>query len=148
MELRLDRKPSRQETTFGSLFVNGAYECYTLEDTIREIAGVPVSAWKIPEQTAIPSGRYRITAELSGRFGPDTLTVNGVTGFQYIRIHGGNDDADTDGCIIVGDQIDQVAMKISGAVLRGVLKRLKAKVLTAINAGEEVWLTVNNPQWN
>lgn len=146
MELRLDRKPSERETTFGQLFVNSVYECYTLEDSIRELAGVPVSAWKIPDQTAIPSGRYRVTAEASERFGPDTLTINNAPGFTYIRIHGGNKSEDTDGCIIIGDQISRMTMTISGALLRGVLKRLKAKVLPALAAGEEVWITINNPQ--
>lgn len=145
MELRLDREPTVLETTFGRLSVDGKPECFTLEDTLREIAGVAVSVWKVQNKTAISAGRYRVTEELSGRFGPDTMTVQGVPGFTYVRIHGGNTAEDTDGCIIVGDHMDKVNGKISGAVAGKVLEKLKAKVTAALDRGEEVWLTINNP---
>ena len=134
MELRLDRKPTENETTFGQLFVDGVVECQTLEDAIRD--------HKIQDETCIPAGRYRITLENSHRFGPDTITINEVVGFSFVRIHGGNTVADTDGCVIVGDRIDREKATISGGAIRGVLKRLKEKIKAAEG---EVWLTINNP---
>ncbi|WP_223688366.1 DUF5675 family protein, partial [Streptococcus pneumoniae] len=76
----------------------------------------------------MPSGRYRVTLDTSPRFGPETLTINDVPGFTGVRIHGGNDADDTEGCIIVGDSIDRQKSTISGAQLHGVLKRLKDKI--------------------
>ena len=145
MDLLLKRKPVVNETTFGQLFVDGVFECHTLEDAVREVEGEPVELWKIDGRTAIPSGRYRVTLENSHRFGPDTITLNEVPGFSAIRVHGGNDAGDTEGCIIVGDQIYAAAGRISGGAIRGVLKRLKAKVKAALDAGDVVWIVIENP---
>lgn len=145
MECQIRRSPTARESTFGMWFVDGAFECYTLEDAIRELPGQPVEMWKIAGCTAIPAGRYRLTMEDSPRFGPDTITVNNVPGFAGVRVHGGNDVEDTEGCPLVGDAIDKSAGTISGAIARGVLKRLKAKIRAALDAGEEVWLRVENP---
>ena len=144
MELILRRKPTEIETTFGQLFVDGAFECYTLEDAVREVPGEPVHLWKIKDRTAIPSGLYRITLENSPHFGPDTLTINNVPGFDHIRIHSGTDKDSTEGCVIVGDAIDTLAMTISGGLAHGVKKRLQAKVKAAIDAGDAVWIEIEN----
>ena len=135
MILRLDRKPTYLETTFGQLFIDGVVECQTLEDAIRD--------HKIQDETCIPAGRYRITLEDSRRFGPDTITIGEVVGFSFVRIHGGNTVSDTDGCIIVGDRIDREKATISGGTVRGVLKRLKDKIRAAEG---EVWIEIINPK--
>lgn len=145
MDLDLDRTPSTAGTTFGQLFIDKTVFCKTLEDEIRELPGIPVEQWKVPDYTCIPSGRYRITMENSPRFGPDTITVNDVPGFTAIRVHGGNDKDDTEGCIIVGDQINREQGTISGAQARGVLKRLKERIHAGLQDGGEIWLTINNP---
>jgi hypothetical protein len=145
MELDLYRDPTVNETTFGDLYVNQSYECLTLEDAIREIIGVPVEQWKVQNDTAIPSGTYLITIEDSKRFGPETITINNVPGFTSIRMHGGTDIKDTEGCIIVGDKQDWDKMTISGAKFNHVLERLKGKIRFALNAGEQVVINVINP---
>ena len=145
MEFELNREPTIRATTFGELLCDGAHECLTLEDAIREVAGEPVELWKIPHETAIPSGRYRITLETSTRFGPDTITINDVPGFDKIRMHGGTTIADTEGCVLVGDICDRQRMTIAGAKFNHVLDRLKFKVHAALTAGEEVWITICNP---
>lgn len=144
MELDLDRTPSTAGTTFGKLFIDKSFFSHTLEDEIRELQGIPVEQWKVPDYTCIPSGRYRITLENSARFGPDTITVNDVPGFTAIRMHGGNDKDDTEGCIIVGDQINREKGTISGSQVHGVLKRLKDRIREGLASGEVV-LTINNP---
>lgn len=145
MEIELQRQPSAKETTFGDLYVDGVFECYTLEDQIREIPGQPVASWKIHGKTAIPAGRYKVTLELSKRFGPDTITINYVPGFDAIRMHGGNSAADTDGCVLVGDKADLADARISGAKFDHVLDDLKASIKQAIDDLEEVWITISNP---
>ncbi|HBY61086.1 MAG TPA: hypothetical protein DEH78_14785 [Solibacterales bacterium] len=136
MELVLDRNPTVNECTIGGLFVDGVFECFTLEDAIRET--------KIAGRTAIPPGRYRITLENSPRFGPDTITINGVPGFTGVRMHAGNDIDDTEGCPLVGAQV--VGQRIVGGTSRPALHALKTKVIGAIRSrGESCWITVNNP---
>ena len=76
MKLLLERQPSHLTCTLGSLYVNDEFECFTLEDVVREIEGRPVSEWKIHGQTAIPAGEYFVTLENSPRFGVGTLTIN------------------------------------------------------------------------
>lgn len=147
IEWRVDRLPTDNgRTTYGQWFTEATrdnhgtvdnFECYTLEDAIRDE--------KIQNETCIWPGRYQLTLELSQRFGPDTITVNGVKDFSAIRVHGGTDIKSTDGCIIVGDRIDHKAEQISGGTVRGVLARLKAKLKAHIDGGDTVWLTINNP---
>jgi hypothetical protein len=131
-------------TTFGRLFVDGAQECQTLEDAVLEDEYAHVEDWKIPGRSATPAGRYRIEAQDSPKFGARTLTLLGVPGFDYIRIHSGETIEDTEGCIVVGDQVDLFRHRISGGKLRGVLQKLKDKVLAALDAGEEVWIEIHN----
>jgi hypothetical protein len=164
LELFLQREKSERATTFGLIAMNdfaptGLALCQTLEDQVREPIGwrdgiadweadtlaKAVQKWKVARETAIPAGRYPLTLEDSKRFGPGTITINGVPGFSAIRIHGGTDHDDTEGCILVGDKQDREAMTISGAKFHHVLDRLKARVGAAITEGSEVWITIRNP---
>ncbi len=145
MNITLQRQPSYKGTTFGELLIDGDWFCHTLEDQIRELPGVDVAIWKIKAVTAIPSGIYRVVLEDSPRFGPDTLTLKDVPGFSKIRIHGGNDAGDTEGCIIVGAHCDRERGTISGAKTAGVLEKLKRRVMAAIETGEDVFIDVRLP---
>lgn len=138
------------DSTFGKIFANGEFVCYTLEDKVRETAQT-VAAWKIKGKTAIPSTDhpevaetpgYRLTLAHSPRFGPDTLTLSDVPGFAFIRIHAGNTDEDTEGCPLLGEEIN--ADGIVGGTSRPAVLKLKAIVSEAIRAGKQVWLEVHN----
>lgn len=102
MKLRLQRHPSTLLCTIGELTIDGEPFCSTLEDVIREVPGRPVSEWKVPKDTAIPSGTYPIEITWSNRFKRDLPLLQNVPGFTAIRIHAGNTEADTEGCILVG----------------------------------------------
>lgn len=144
MELTLNRiTPPGCPRTFGKLLADDEHQlCYTLEDEVRETQGKPVSEWKIRGATAIPSGRYQVTLEDSPKFGPDTITVNDVPGFDYIRMHSGNTEIDTDGCPLLGMEIDPHG--IVPGTTRPAVKLVKYVVRQAIDRGEQVWLQVNN----
>lgn len=102
MNLRLIREPSAHGATIGVLFVSQVFQCFTLEDEIREQAGVPVEQWKVPGKTAIPSGTYAVALSWSPHFQATLPEVLAVPGFSGIRIHAGNYSTDTEGCILVG----------------------------------------------
>lgn len=94
MKLRLERAPSQHGATIGELTVDGAFECYTVEDVVRPV--------KIKGETAIPAGTYNVVITPSQRFKRDLPLLENVPGFDGIRIHPGNSSADTEGCILPG----------------------------------------------
>lgn len=143
MKLTLQRRPSKGDATIGNLSIDGTFACYTLEDQIREVPGQPVESWKVHSKTAIPAGEYRVTLEASGRFGPDTLTVNDVPGFKYIRMHSGNTAADTEGCPLLGMQATDTSL--IGGTSRPAVALVKGEVQRAIARGELVTIEVCNP---
>lgn len=147
MRLLVQRGDPYRLTTPGSLAIDTFSECVTLEDMLREIAGEPVEAWKIPKETAIPAGVYELELVDSPAHGPDTLRLKNVPGFKFIDIHSGVSKESTEGCITVGDQLNMHALPptISGGLVRGVLARLKGKVVPRLKAGERVEIEIRNP---
>lgn len=100
--MQVTRTKELSDCTLGVLTINGQPECFTLEDVVREKPGVPVGTWKIPGETAIPTGTYDVRITFSPKFGRFMPEVLNVPGFEGIRIHPGNTDADTEGCILLG----------------------------------------------
>ncbi len=143
MELTLHRVKFYPNRTNGQMYVNGEFFCFTLEDTVREVEGKPVESWKIKDETAIPVGKYKVTLEVSGKFGPDTMTINRVPGFQYIRMHSGNTENDTEGCIILGYKLADNGIIQSGTT-RPAVADLKQVIRKALDAGEDCWITITN----
>lgn len=143
MKLTLQRtSPAGSPMTFGKLLADGQFVCYTLEDEVREVQGQPVANWKIKGQTAIPAAEYRITLEHSPRFGPNTLTVHDVPGFVGVRIHAGNTVADTEGCPLLGLQVNGAG--IVGGTSGPAVKLVKQLVVNAMSRGEITLMDVVN----
>lgn len=99
MKLTLDRTDYADTATVGKLYVDGVYECFSLEDEI-EVNGI-----KRDGQTCIPPGLYRVVLTWSPKFKRTLPLVLDVPGFDGIRIHPGNDSGDTRGCILVGKSL-------------------------------------------
>jgi hypothetical protein len=107
MKLKLIREPSSSTTTLGKLYLDGVFFCYTLEDVVRPDPNpdTPQNEAKVWGNTAIPAGKYKVVITMSPRFKRRLPLLIGVPGFDGIRIHPGNTHRDTDGCILVGEQI-------------------------------------------
>ena len=101
MELKLQRFLFGKKDTIGKLYIDDVYFCYTLEDTVRGF-GV-----KIPGETAIPAGTYEVVIDESTRFKRLMPHILNVPMFEGIRIHKGNTDVDTEGCILLGKTFDK-----------------------------------------
>lgn len=102
MKILLNRNHHGDNYVIGELSINGERICYTLEDRVRERDGEPVGRWKIRGNTAIPKGIYGVVVTYSPRFGRQLPLLQNVPGFTGVRIHPGNSNEDTEGCILVG----------------------------------------------
>lgn len=94
MTITIKRLYKSENSTIGEMTIDGKWECYTLEDKERDI--------KIKSETAIPKGTYKVIINQSNRFKRLLPLVLNVPGFEGIRIHPGNTNHDTEGCILVG----------------------------------------------
>src|SRR5262245_27334665 len=99
MDLRLERKSFTPASTIGELTVDGGFECFTLEDVVRD---GDIFKVKVPGATAIPEGRYEVRISFSPRFKTELPEILNVPNFVGVRIHPGNTAADTEGCVLVG----------------------------------------------
>ncbi len=94
MKLLLQRRKSGPNATIGELFIDGRFECDTLEDVVREE--------KVYGKTAIPPGTYKVVLDMSSRFKRVLPRLLNVPNFEGIRIHPGNTAENTEGCILPG----------------------------------------------
>lgn len=126
MKLTLERLQFAKGTasvpgfTIGSLSIDGAWQCWTLEDEVRD------SGVKVPGQTAIPYGTYRVDITYSPRFGILLPLLLAVPNYLGVRIHPGNTSADTDGCILVGEDRLPSSIGRSRAAFAALFPRLQA----------------------
>jgi hypothetical protein len=118
------------------------FSFYTLEDEIRKT--------KVYAESAIPAGLYRLELIDSPKFGPDSLWIRNIPGFEGILIHGGVTEKHTAGCILIGNRIDREEGLIYGATPKsgakdvGELAKLKERVKAAIQDGQTVEIEVMN----
>lgn len=117
MQLNLIRSDFDDTCTIGELsVVGGEFVCYTLEDKERRLSQTDslehIKEIKVYGKTAIPYGTYEVAVTYSNRFKKFLPLLLNVPGFEGIRIHPGNTDADTLGCILVGRVKDTLNNRI------------------------------------
>jgi len=142
----LDRFTSDNDATLSSLYVDGKWQCFGLEDEYREE--------KVSSETRIPAGTYNVTLRTVGgfteryrrRFGDDhhgMLWIRDVPGFQYILIHIGNTHDDTAGCLLVGCQGVAMPGRIEALGSLVAYEQLYAKVWEAAR-DENLTISIRN----
>ena len=134
MKLILTRIARRADYTIGRLEdENGMKICDTLEPTWRDYKGGEL---KIPKKSAIPEGSYRVVVTKSQRFQKYLPLLVGVPGFEGVRIHAGNTSRDTEGCILVGQNLQVGKVLWSRITLE--------KLMKLIENEKEIYLTIKN----
>ena len=134
MKLILIRHARRADYTIGRLEdENGKKICDTLEPTWRNYKGGEL---KIPKKSAIPEGSYRVVVTKSKRFRKYLLLLVGVPGFEGVRIHAGNTSRDTEGCILVGHNLQVGNVLWSRITLE--------KLMKLIENEKVIYLTIKN----
>ena len=123
MKLLLKRLHRTESSTIGELYVDGVFECYTLEDIERDV--------KIKSETAISKGTYKVIVTMSNRFKRLLPLLINVPDFQGVRIHSGNTNHDTEGCILVGQTRSKDFIGKSRKAFDNLFKKIqKAKSIT------------------
>ena len=134
MKLILTRHARRADYTIGRLEdENGMKISDTLEPTWRDYKGGEL---KIPKKSAIPESTYRVVVTKSQRFQKYLPLLVGVPGFEGVRIHAGNTSRDTEGCILVGQNIQVGKVLWSRITLE--------KLMKLIENEKEIYLTIKN----
>lgn len=135
MKLELKRVIFTDRTTIGELSVDGVFFCHTLEDKDRKLEA---GGRKVPERTAIPRGDYEVDITFSNRFKKYLPELKNVPQFTGVRIHPGNTENDTEGCILPGDMVDDYSIMNSRPTFNDLFDILEA----AKTRGEKINLLV------
>jgi len=131
-------RPDKGEAfTPGRMYVNGLHFGYTCEDEDRHLETVGIKE-KIHGRTAISRGTFPLEVTFSQRFQRELPYVAGVSGFEGVRIHGGNRAEDSLGCILLG----QVRTATGIAQCANTVNRLIAMIKAAEDKRELSWLEV------
>lgn len=138
MKLEIKRRIFTDTSTVGSFFIDGERICDSLEDCDRFLE-VDGKAAKIPGKTAIPRGEYKVEITWSNRFSKYMMQVMDVPHFDGIRIHAGNTSADTEGCPLLGNAVDEWTVVNSRVNVQKVFDRVKR----ALDAKENVHLVIS-----
>ena len=135
MKLLLHRQTFSDKSSVGTLYVNGLKECHTLEDRDRHLEE---GGEKVYGETAIPRNTYKVVITYSNRFKQPMPLLVDVPQFEGIRIHPGNTDQNTEGCILVGVGIGQDILYNS----RQAYEKLFNKLEAAEALGEEIEIEI------
>ena len=151
MKLTVVRTQFGTDATNGLLFINGIFECYTLEDQYQAV--------KVMHETCIPEGTYDIKFRKTGGFHAKyteryknahygMLHIQDVPNFTYILIHTGNSDEHTSGCLIVGETQQDLDISKDGFIGSSTVayKKMYAKVASQLLQGKKVtieYTTIN-----
>lgn len=158
MHIHVDRLEADAKATRGKLYIDGKFECYTLEDQHRD-------GEKVQGETRIPAGTYKLELYPHGtRFHPKYLETYGaefhkgmlrvcdVPGFEGVLIHKGNYHDDTEGCLLLGtskisgrsnrDKNGNNCIAVGGS--EGAYKSFYPKVRDALLRGETVTIEYSN----
>ena len=146
MKLQVVRHQFGKDATNGMLFIDGIFECYTLEDQYQAV--------KVMHETCIPEGTYDIKFRKTGGFHAKyteryknahygMLHIQDVPNFTYILIHTGNSDEHTSGCLIVGETQQDLDISKDGFIGSSTVayKKMYAKVASQLLQGKKV--TIN-----
>ena len=149
MKLDVVRTQFGKDATNGMLFIDGVFECFTLEDEVRDV--------KVHSESAIPLGEYEIKLRTEGgfhskytaRYGAmhkGMLWLQDVPNFKWILVHTGNTDQHTAGCLLIGETQQDLDKGKDGFIggSGDAYKKMYPKVADALLAGEKVTIKYSN----
>jgi len=97
--IHLHRIYEDELSTLGNLFIDGRFQCYTLEPTAKRIAP-GVYPLTIREEKTPLTIKHREDYRWNFRY---HIEIDGVPERDYIYFHQGNTYENSDGCILLGE---------------------------------------------
>lgn len=143
MELLLKRIYKGDKYTIGKLYIDGEWFCDTIEDKVRSLhKDCPYTPKgrnckckeKIYGETAIPAGTYKVVLSYSNKFKRILPEILNVPHFLGIRIHKGNTEQDSAGCVILGEN------KVKGKVINSTPYEIK--LVKLLENQENITITI------
>lgn len=135
LNLMIRRFGFQAKFTKGEMLANGIHLGYTCEDVDRRLE---TGGTKVPKETAIPRGRFKVTISHSNRFDKEMPEVLSVPQFSGVRIHGGNTAKDTEGCPLLGAELTPDGVRDCMTINSMLIKMIGE----CIAQGNECWLEV------
>lgn len=153
MEILVYRKWKKPDYCVGRMSIDGVLICNTMEDTDRGLDD-GMQDWqirnkKIPNVTAIPTGRYKIDMDtVSPKFSKYPFymevcqgklpRIKNVKGFEGILLHCGVDHSNSSGCILLG--LNKVRGKLTDT--KETFKKVYTLMKEAHDRGETIYITI------
>lgn len=147
MELLLKRLGGDDDTTIGALYIGVGVSSYLFSFTIEDERRFN----KVSGETRIPAGRYKIEYNKTGGMNKryekypwhkGMLEIQDVPDFDYIYIHPGNKEAETDGCPLPNYKADSKNM--IGEDSFECYKDLYLEVSAAMKEEQDVYITITD----
>lgn len=153
MKLKVERAWKNSTYTISRFFINGKRYYEMLEDRDRGLKQTDslavIRSKKVPNETAIPAGVYRITLDVVS---PKYAAVKwykdfckgkmprllDVPGFEGILIHPGNTALDSSGCLLPGRNTEVGKVTSSRDTFKAIYKQMKK----AWDKGEEITIEI------
>ncbi|MEZ4829393.1 MAG: DUF5675 family protein [Bacteroidia bacterium] len=103
VDIRLVRFDFGKADTLGKLYINGKFQCYTLENSEAGKHLLPTGSHSLSLNTS--GGRHATYLFRFRDLHKGMLAITGVTGFDSACIHIGNRVEDNSGSVMVGNKI-------------------------------------------
>lgn len=146
MKTKIVRVAQGKESTLSHLYIEGIFQCFLLEDKIRQV--------KIKSRTALPEGQFKLRLNTWGgmnkdyfrKYGPmhqGMIEIDNVPTFDAVYLHIGNSINDTAGCPLVGLSYIKKDGDFQVLQSRDAYRQVYPKLL-AITRGEDRGLIIEN----
>ena len=136
MKVLLERFGFGRDSTLGELWLDSTLSAFTIEDERRKV--------KVPGETCIPVGHYKLALRTEGKLHVSyaqrfpaihrgMIWLLDVPGFEWIYLHCGNTDDETDGCLLaVTTPIVTPGGEFKGSESTRAYERIYPKIANAI----------------
>lgn len=161
LQLHLERYSLGEKDTLGKLSINGKFYAYTLED-VHASKGKSAFKFGVNDDQSltfncISSGKYEVALRAEGGgmhttyslkypdFHKGMLHLLNVPKQNYVFFQIGTTEADTKGCIILGESIENEEAVSESRLINGsenAYKMVYPLVLEYLNKGGKVYLTI------